>query len=93
MIFEKITITNRHVVVSYSGDDLSLTPAQEAALSEFWKGRIERLTRQVLGDFTFLYGTSSGNAAVPADVPAREHESPKGPFRGVMIPFGNIGGA
>ncbi len=86
MIVEHVTIERDKIVVSYRGDDLSLTPEMEARLAAFWKGRIERITRQVLGDF----GTSSGNALAPADVPEREQESLKRPICAFVTPSGNI---
>ncbi len=84
MICETVTITDREIVVSYRGDDLSLmTPEMEARLAAFWKARIDRITAEVLG-------TSSGNVLPSADVPERERESPNRPFCGAVIPNGNI---
>ena len=102
MIYEKVTITPDKIVVSYSGDDISLTPEMEAKLAAFWKGRIERITAEVLGwpypadatkpGYPFpadAPGTSSGNVESPADVPAREREVPKWPYLGFPFPFVN----
>lgn len=88
MIVEHVTITRDKLVVSYSGDELSLiTPDVEAALMKFWADRVRRIEAEILG---LPLGTSSGNVSPWPNVPVREQESQKPPNRRSMFPFGNI---
>lgn len=81
---ETVTITADKLTVSYSLPELSLTPEQEAALAVFWRERIDRLMRQVMGDFT------AAGSAYAGHVPAREQSPPEPPKRGPLFPFGDI---
>lgn len=68
MTRETVTITDSRITVSWPRCP-DLSPEIEAKIRAYWIDRIERITRQVLGDFTERNGPTGKASPAPRKRP------------------------